>query len=148
MLSSLADLLNSTAGLRFLKSKGIVVDRKEFKAQLRPPVTSRLCELFEVSNAKPVYSGQEIYIDYPRSVLSKLLVLHELEQEPDVFPFFLWIDTDRCGSDQFSVRIVWPLHGQKDVIRISPTAFNAMESRFVALNPSVLKKAIDRLICR
>ena len=145
MLSSLADLLNSTAGLRFLKSKGIVVDRKEFKAQLRPPVTSRLCELFEVSNAKPVYSGQEIYIDYPRSVLSKLLVLHELEQEPDVFPFFLWIDTDRCGSDQFSVRIVWPLHGQKDVIRISPTAFNAMESRFVAINPSVLKKAIDRL---
>jgi hypothetical protein len=99
----------------------------------------------EVSNAQPVYSGQEIYIDYPRSVLSKLLVLHELEQEPDVFPFFLWIDTDRCGSDQFSKRIAWPLHGQKHSIRIFPGAYDAMESRFVALDPSVLKKSIDTL---
>jgi hypothetical protein len=145
MLLSLTDLLNSSEGLRFLESKGMVVDRKEFEAQLRIPVTSRLCELLDVQNTKPVYSAQEIYIDYPRSVLSKLLVLHELEQEPDVFPFFLWVDTDRCGSDQFSVRIVWPLYGQKRAIRISPKALDAMESRFVALDPSVLKKAIDRL---
>ena len=145
MLLSLNDLLNSSEGLRFLESKGVVVDRKEFEAQLRSPITSRLCELLDVQDTKPVHSGQEIYIDYPRSVLSKLLVLHELEQEPDVFPFFLWVDTDRCGSDQFSVRIVWPLHGQKDVIRISPKALDAMESRFVAIDSSVLKKAIDRL---
>jgi hypothetical protein len=145
MLLSLTDLLNSSEGLRFLASKGMVVDRREFEAQLRIPVTSRLCELLDVQDTKPVYSAQEVYIDYSRAVLSKLLVLHELEQEPDVFPFFLWVDTDRCGSDQFSVRIGWPLHGQKRAIRISPKALDAMESRFVALDPSVLKKAIDRL---
>jgi hypothetical protein len=145
MLLSLTDLLNSSEGLRFLESKGMVVDRKEFEAQLRIPVASRLCELLDVQDTKPVYSAQEVYIDYSRAVLSKLLVLHELEQEPAVFPFFLWVDTDRCGSDQFSVRIVWPLHGQKRAIRISPKALDAMESRFVALDPSVLKKAIDRL---
>jgi len=145
MLLSLTYLLNSSEGLRFLASKGMVVDRREFEAQLRIPVISRLCELLDVQDTKPVYSAQEVYIDYSRAVLSKLLVLHELEQEPDVFPFFLWVDTDRCGSDQFSVRIVWPLYGQKRAIRISPKALDAMESRFVALDPSVLKKAIDRL---
>ena len=39
MLLSLTDLLISSDGLRFLESKGVVVDRKEFEAQLRSPIT-------------------------------------------------------------------------------------------------------------
>src|SRR5437764_8689178 len=78
---SLADLLSSADGLRFLESKGVVVDRMEFVRRLRRPASGRLCEALEVTNARPVYTAQQIYIDYRRSVMSKLLVLHDLEQE-------------------------------------------------------------------
>ncbi len=105
---ALANLLNSSDGLRFLESKGIFANREQFKEQLKAPAKPDLAEYFGMEGRKLVCSGQQIYVDYQHSVLSKIEVLREMERYEDLFPFFLWVDTDRSGSDNLMTKFAWP----------------------------------------
>lgn len=145
-MRTLKDLLNLSEGLRFLESKGIYVAHNECIDQLRGPVQSNLADFFGVGKStKLVYAGQQIYVDYRQSVLSKMLVLQDLENEESIFPFLVWADTDRSGSDKLTTRIVWPNHDHTVSISIAPPGTKDLEPRFIDLDALQLQKAIDRL---
>jgi hypothetical protein len=144
-MQALANLLSSSDGLRFLESKGVFVDPKQFKDQLNAPAKPDLAEYFGIEGRKLVCSGQQIYVDYQHSVLSKIEVLQEMERYEDLFPFFLWVDTDRSGSDNLMTKFAWPDASKKGAITILPPGSREVESRFVRIDSAQLSSAIDKL---
>jgi hypothetical protein len=147
-MKTLMDLLDSAEGLCFLESEGVSVTQQEFKDQLKTPIRPDLADLFGTEKAKLVCSGQQVYVDYRQSVLSKIETLREFKQDKDLFPFFLWVDTDRSGSDNLATKFAWPQASKKGPITILPRRTRDIESRFVTLNSSVLRSAVDKLETR
>lgn len=145
LMLELADLLATPDGRAFLRAHELFLCQQEFLAHLQAPSNALLSTWLQQDGSKLVYSAQEIYVDYPRSVIAKVLALASLPQDPDLFPFFLWLDTDRSGADLFSVRMNWPLQGEAGTIRVSPQACDEIETRFVALRALIVRRAIDRL---
>ena len=144
-MHTLADLLNSAAGLRFLGTKGVFIDRKPFKARLQAPANPALAAHFGAEERKLICSGQQIYVDYHQSVLSKIEILRELEKDARLFPFFLWVDTDRSGSDNLMAKFAWPAPSKKGAITILPPGTKEVEMRFAQIDAAQLSSAIDRL---
>jgi hypothetical protein len=144
-MQALANLLNSSDGLSFLESKGVFANREQFNDQLKVPAKPDLANYFGIRGRKLVCSGQQIYIDYQQSVLSKIEVLREMERDEDVFPFFLWVDTDRSGSDNLMTKFAWPDASKKGAITILPPGSREVETRFVKIDAAQLSSAIDKL---
>ena len=144
-MQSLADLTRSPEGREFLRSNGVFVDQQEFKDLLRIPAQTILARSLGSKGRKLICSGQQLYVDYRQSVLSKLLMLKELEQDTELLPFFLWVDTDRSGSDNLITKFAWPKPSKKGPVRIAPSKTRDIESRFVRLDASQLRSAIDKL---
>ncbi len=145
-MRTLMDLLNSSTGLRFLESNRIFVTPGEFVDRLRSPAQPDLVDFFGVrKDARPVYVGQQIYADYRQSVLNKISALQNLAKEESIFPFLMWSDTDRAGSDKLIARIVWPDQDKTISISIAPPGTKDAEPRFIDLDTLQLQKAIDRL---
>jgi len=144
-LQTLADLLSSLQGQQWLASKGVFTSQQQFRESLRGPAQSDLAVALGVNGRKLICSGQQLYIDYRQSVLSKILALQEFEDNPDLFPFFLWVDTDRSGSDNLITKFAWPADSKKGPIRITPPGMKDIESRFVQLDAVQLRSAIDKL---
>lgn len=145
----LKDLLNTSEGCDFLESNGIFIASDEFITQLRPPIQSGLANHFGVNNrTKLVYTAQQIYVDYKQSVLSKVSILKYLQNETDIFPFAMWIDTDRCGSDKLSTRFTLPLAGKERSFNLVPhrSKDRHVETRFVKIDDKLkLKQFLDQL---
>lgn len=120
-MRSLTDLVGSSEGRRFLTSNGVFFDPLEFKDLLRAPARTELAISLGSEGRKLICSGQQLYVDYQRSVLNKILMLKELEQDSDLFPFFLWVDTDRSGSDNLITKFAWPKPSKKGPVRIAPS---------------------------
>ncbi len=144
-MQTLADLLNSTAGRCFLEANGVFVAPQEFKNRLRIPAKPNLADDLGAENRKLVLSGQQLYVDYRQSVLSKIETLREMEPEKNLFSFFLWVDTDRSGSDNLITKFAWPVASKKGPITILPPRTREVEARFTTLDTSVLMSAIDKL---
>ncbi len=144
-MRNLLDLIHTTEGLRFLESEGVFVDPREFKDQLKFPVKPDLAEKLGAGGRRLVCSGQQLYVDYQQSVLSKIVALRELEQDRDLFPFFLWVDTDRSGSDSLITKFAWPVSGKKGPITIMPPGTRDVEMRYARLDSAQLTSAIDKL---
>lgn len=144
-MQSLADLINSPQGQQWLASKGVFTSPQQFRESLKAPVRSDLAVMLRADGKKIICSGQQLYVDYHQSVLSKILSLRKFEGDPGLFPFFLWVDTDRSGSDNLITKFAWPLDSKKGPIRITPAGVKDIESRFVQLDPAQLRGAIDKL---
>jgi hypothetical protein len=144
-MQTLMDVLNSAEGVSFLESKGVFVDPQDFKDQLKTPAKPHLADDMGAANTKLVCSGQQIYVDYRHSVLSKIVTLQTMEQDEDLFPFFLWVDTDRSGSDNLITKFAWPISSKKGPISILPPGTRDIESRFVTMDTDKLLRAIDKL---
>ena len=144
-MQSLADLMRSPQGQQWLSSKGICTSSQQFRESLQAPTRSGLAVLLGKASKKLICSGQQLYIDYHQSVLSKILTLREFKDDPDLFPFFLWVDTDRSGSDNLITKFAWPVDSKKGPIRITSSGMKDIESRFVQLDPVQLRGAIDKL---
>ncbi len=144
-MQNLADLMRSAQGQEWLASKGVFTSTQKFRESLKPPAQSGLAAMLGANGKKLICSGQQLYIDYHQSVLSKILTLREFTDDPDLFPFFLWVDTDRSGSDNLITKFAWPVDSKKGPIRITPSGMKDIESRFVALDPEQLRSAIDKL---
>jgi hypothetical protein len=142
---TLTDLLNSAYGLRFLESRGVYTSLPAFKARLEPPSKPDLVLTLGAGGSKLVCSGQQIYVDYRRSVVSKILALRDLRQDQALSTFFLWLDTDRCDSDALMTKLAWPEGGKRGPIPISPPGSKGVEARFVQLNGTQLRSVIDKL---
>jgi hypothetical protein len=142
---SLADLLESPQGIDFLRSKGVFVVQNEFIDQLKIPVAPSLAANLGSQNAKLAYAGQQIYVDCTQSMISRIAILQDLEQVENVSSFFLWVDTDRSGSDKLITKFYWPLFGKNKPLEICVGAVKEIESRFVTLDPALLQRVIDQL---
>lgn len=139
----LKDLLNSREGKQFLQLKGVYTDSKDFKAHLNPPVLPGLRQPLRSDNALPIYSGQQLYVDYRQSVLAKVYALQEFNREAEIDAFFIWLDTDRSGSDKLITKFKWPTN-QKGIRFVSDKT-DAIEIRYVQMNAIKLQKAFDQL---
>jgi hypothetical protein len=144
-LQTLADLLNSAEGLAFLESEGVFIEQRAFKDRLRKPAKANLADEFHADNTYLVCSGQQVYVDYQQSVLSKIEVLQDMEKEKDLYPFFIWVDTDRSGSDKLVTKLAWPGPSKKGPITILPPGTREVETRFARIDSSQLSSAIARL---
>lgn len=144
-MQTLADLMNSPQGQEWLASKGVFTSQQYFMESLNAPARSDLAVMLGVDGKKLICSGQQLYIDYHQSVLSKILTLRDFKENPELFPFFLWVDTDRSGSDNLITKFAWPVDSKKGPIRITPPGVKDIESRFVQLDPVQLRGAIDKL---
>jgi hypothetical protein len=144
-MQTLADLMSSPQGQQWLDSKGVFTSQQQFMESLKVPVQSALAVTLGVDGKKLICSGQQLYIDYHQSVLSKILTLREFKDDPDLFPFFLWVDTDRSGSDNLITKFAWPVDSKKGPIRITPSGMKDIESRFVQLDAVQLRSAVDKL---
>lgn len=144
-MRNLNDLLTSSDGHDFLASHDIFVDQDAFVAQLHSPVQAALSEHFSSANRKPVYALQQIYIDCTQSMLDRMVLLDQFEQQPGLFPFFLWIDTDLAKTDALMLRFFWPLFGKKMSVRLSAGAYDNCELRFVPFETARVQQALDKL---
>ena len=144
-MQTLADLMSSPHGRQWLASKGVFTSPQQFKERLKAPARPDLAVTLGVNGKTLICSGQQLYIDYHQSVLSKILALQEFKDDPNLFPFFLWVDTDRSGSDNLITKFAWPVDSKKGPIRITPSGVKDIESRFVQLDPVQLRGAIDKL---
>jgi len=144
-MQTLADLLNSPDGLSLLEAKGVFVNQEQFKEQLTVPAKPDLADHFGVKDKKLVCSGQQIYVDYHQSVLSKIEILRDMEQDENLFPFFLWVDTDRSASDNLMTKFAWPSASKKGAITILPPGAKEVELRFARIDALQLSSAISKL---
>jgi hypothetical protein len=145
MMQTLVDLLNTAEGLDFLAAEGVFASPQTFRARLKMPAKPGLAAELGLANHKLVCSGQQLYVDYRHSVLSKILALQDLEQEQELQPFFLWVDTDRTGSDSLITKFAWPQSGKKGPITIMPPGAGEVELRFASPDPAQLTSAMDRV---
>jgi hypothetical protein len=144
-MQTVVDLLSTAEGRDFLAAEGVFATLQIFKAQLKMPVKPGLAAELGVANNKLVCSGQQLYTDYRHSVLSKILALQDLEQDQELQPFFLWVDTDRTGSDSLITKFAWPQFGKKGPITIMPPGTGEVELRFASPDPAQLASAMDRV---
>lgn len=144
-MQDLNDLLASPDGVRFLESQDILVDREEFVSRLQDPAQPALSESYGVEGSKPVYALQQVYLDCTQSMLDRMALLEQLEQNGDCFPFFLWIDTDLAGTDALMQRFYWPLFGKKASVRISAGANAQLELRFIPIDTATVQQGLDKL---
>jgi hypothetical protein len=144
-VQTLADLMSSPAGLSFLESAGVFVSGQQFKEQLEAPAKAHLAGRLGAEATRLVCSGQQVYVDYQVSVLSKIQVLRDLGRDRTIFPFFLWVDTDRSGSDNLASKFAWPAPSKKGAITILPPGTRDVELRFANLDAAQLSSAIAKL---
>lgn len=144
-MQTLTDMLNSAEGIGFLESNGVFVDRPTFAEQLHLPAKPALAAELDRPHKKLICSGQQLYVDYRRSVLAKIELLRKMAQDDGCYGFFLWLDTDRSGSDNLITKFAWPNFGKKGPISIMPARSREVEARFVELDQGRLMSAIDKL---
>jgi hypothetical protein len=106
-LRTLKDLLGSPEGRAFLSDRAIFTDLEDFTAALAPPGDLRLRAMLGLDPEFVVYSGQQVYCDYHRSVVAKFETAGALAALHGVQPLLISLDTDRCGASPLSVTTLW-----------------------------------------
>jgi len=144
-LQALVDLLQTDRGRDYLASHNVMISQQDFVDRLQAPVRPDLAVAMGRPGAKPVCSGQQIYVDYRQSVLGKIEVLRKLNENDDLLSFFLWVDTDRTGSDGLMTKFAWPSGRKKGPITILPPGTRDVETRFSLTQSPVLASAADQL---
>ena len=141
-MRDIVDLMQSDAGRSLLASRRIFVDPEAFAAALKAPRQFSLCAGVA---QKPVYVGQQIYVDYSASVVHKFAALANLAAEPDIVPMAIWMDTDRSGADKQTSKIHWKHQGRIISVRVAPPGYKDSEPRFIPVDPAQLGKAVKQI---
>ena len=144
-MRQLKQLLNSPEGRDFLAENRIFSGQAEFISHLTLPAKGTLTNYLGLENRKLLYAAQQTYSDCTQSMLDRITLLNDLTQQANLFPFFIWVDTDRAGSDHLMVKFYWSHPGQERAIRLVPRAVEAQEPRFIDLDRSQLEQSIEIL---
>lgn len=153
-MRTLAELRSQPEGRDFLRRRGVFLDLEEFLGQLPAkahcPSLSRLGLGSESAQSPPeqrlIWAGQQLYVDYKRSVTSKIRALQECHTRPELSPVFVCADTDRSGSEKAITTIQWPLPQGPGTIAVTRVkAARNKESRFVESDPKRRREASDKL---
>ncbi len=144
---SLSDLARTVEGRGFLRKRGVYFDPNEFLERLEAPECPELADLLGTDRrANLVYTGQQIYADYPWSVISKLLTLNRLGEGPGIATCVLWSDIDRCGADEASTGFLWPPAKKVSARFVTKRApGNDAETRFCLLDRQRRREVAYRL---
>ena len=93
-----------------------------------------------------VYAHQQVYLDYRGSVVAKILALRTLGAlSPGIRTDFVWIDTDRCGSDKLSLRLYLESRRGAVPVRLAPAGCEDRETRFVHTDAVRLRQGADHV---
>lgn len=139
-MRDLAALLATPEGRAFLTAAGTTDEPGSFLAALKAPRAA------PSETARPVFVHQQIYLDYRASVVAKLLALRDLAlRSMALEPCFLWIDTDRAGSDKLSLRLYLPTPQGRTAVRLAPAGCEDREPRFIPLDPARLAAGLDHI---
>jgi hypothetical protein len=144
-MKTLKDLLNSTGGRRLLERKRIFATQNDFVEQVAPPVNPILAEHLGLENRPLIFSGQQTYVDCTQSMVDRMVLLENLARLDGLSTHFLWVDTDRAGSDDLMVKFFWPHSGQQKPIRLCARVVEDMEPRFIGFEALHLSQAMDLL---
>lgn len=144
-MKTLGDLVNSTQGRHYLRSRHIFTSKADFVGRLTLPLNPSLGTYLDQDNRHLVWAGQQVYADCTRSMLERMTTLLTLDAHADVSSFFLWVDSDRAGSDELAMRFFWPLRDKKVSIRICHKRRRSDEARFTELDADRLQRAFDSL---
>lgn len=137
-MRSLADLLSTPAGRALLAEAGSFDDPDAFLRALRPPSDG--------TGGLPVFVHQQVYLDYRASVVAKVLALRDLHRrDAATVPEFLWIDTDRAGSDKLSLRLYLESPAGAVAVRLAPPGCERREPRAIRLDAGRLSSAVARI---
>jgi hypothetical protein len=140
------EILQSTAAGRHFLEQAMTFDNPvAFLDSLRAPA-NRQNQGSTLSPERPVYVHQQVCLDYRASVVAKIKALRNLRDiSSDICPDFIWIDTDRCGSNKLSLRLyLVGQHGPVPV-RLAPAGCDHREPRFVLMDHFRLSQAADRI---
>lgn len=141
-LLGLAGLLGTAHGRALLREQGLFLSAADFVDALAEPVSpSRLGP----PATRIVYTPHQLYADYPWSVVVKLQALAALPRRPNLALVAVWMDTDRCGADRYAVRMGWPHGDRVTTIRVSPHAYDGIETRFAPIHVPTLNHAFTTL---
>ena len=130
-MKNLGQLLEDESGRQFLRDNGVYVSLDEFSDALKEPANG---------GPKKVYGAQQLYMDYALGVSTKVAALRDLSQRK-VETDFIWIDTDRAGSDNLITRFYWPgigVDNAKGYGSVSVKKAKHPEIRFVELDRDYL----------
>ena len=144
-MRQLKDLMACGEGVAFLAERDMFACQADFAARLRAPANGALTDYFAASPGEPVYALQQIYTDCTPSMLDRMALLRELEQQPACSPFFLWIDTDLAGSDPLMLRVLWTVFGKQVSVRLCPAANDVRELRFIPVDAAAVRDGLARL---
>jgi hypothetical protein len=142
---SLEILQSTSAGRSFLRQETIFDDPAAFLGRLKAPA-NRQSRKGKQAPERPVYVHQQVYLDYRASVVAKIAALRTLRDIcSDILPAFLWIDTDRSGSDKLGLRLYLAGQHGRVPVRLAPAGCDHTEPRFIPTDPVRLTEAADRL---
>lgn len=146
VILELAEALQSPRGRTFLAEQGVTTNRDEFVARLEPPPRRELARMAGVARREPllVYTGQQIYADYGRSVVAKLESLAQLAESGGIDGVLVWSDIDRSGADKAMTTISWPV-GETKSVSLAARSWRSAEPRFVQLEPLLVRTSWRRL---
>lgn len=144
-MRSLAALQSTKAGRLLLEQEQVFDDPASFLRYLQPrPYSSGEARR---TDALPVYTHQQVYLDYQPSVVAKIKALRAVAQKSaQVRPEFVWIDTDRAASDKLGLRLYLPTKHGSVAVRLAPSNCERLEPRFVRLDPTRLSQATRRMV--
>lgn len=143
MTRSLADLLASVEGRRFLEQRGVHVDATHFASAMAPPRRGELTDALGLSRGDRVaYVGQQLQCDYAHSASEKFRALRDLSAEEGVEPVSLPLDTDRAGSSKWNTTLTWPGEGKRRTARLIPHRLAELEMRFAPVEPARLEEVV------
>lgn len=145
-MRSLADLLATAQGRKFLVDRGLFTDREEFLGRLRAPRTDGLVGMLGMPpGSAPVYVGQQVCADYSPATVTKFAAANRLTGRPLVASAILWHDCDRAGSERYGMRLVLPTEGRPTGIWLAPKSLDAHEPRFIPVGRQAVDEALGRL---
>ncbi len=143
-MRDLMELQTSLSGRRFLQDEMIFDNPDQFVDHLKPPV--KPIDAHARAGGLAIYAHQQVYLDYPDSVVAKVLLLRGLRDcYPSIEPHFIWIDTDRSGSDKLTLRLYFHTLQGKVPVRLAPAGCERIEPRFIQLNPARLEDGLARI---
>lgn len=145
-MRDLTALLSTRAGRLLLEQEHVFHEPATFVRHLRPPRALSEVEAVQYADDLPVYTHQQVYLDYRNSVVAKITTLRELQRRSSrIKPEFVWIDTDRAGSDKLSLRLYLKASRGRVPIRLAPNGCERLEPRFIKLDPARLHAATGRM---
>lgn len=141
---SLAAVVATPAGRKWLADHGVHTDVEQFAAALRPAADGGAATLAGLPPDSPlVYVGQQIAADFGHATAAKFGAVHDL-RTADVASVVAWHDMDRAGSDRYGLRVVIAMGGRPTGVWLAHRKLGDREPRFIPADYARLEELLRK----